>query len=263
MAWQANGKPLGNNNDANRIEALEFEYNGPGMLMARAYVQNVGWMSWIKMKGICGTTGQHQAMEAIEFRLCGAPELRMTACAHVSGKGWLAPVTFGEVIGSVGESRKMTGLTISIELMDTVQVSETVKRVSEQILRCRAHIIDFGWLDWIENGEILGKIGEQRRIEAIEFQYSGPGKLMARAHSGDKWRKWKGADVLCGSVGKGRALTAVELKLEDGEAVMRARPYICGRGWLRDVGFGKIVGWPGNSLQMEALQIMIDVPKTE
>ena len=33
----------------------------------------------------------------------------------------------------------------------------------------RVHLADIGWTDWFQGGEIAGTVGENRRLEAIEF----------------------------------------------------------------------------------------------
>jgi uncharacterized protein YjdB len=260
MDWQPNGKPVGTDGENRGMEAVLFEYRGPGRLMARAHCSCVGWLNWVKPGQVCGTIGQNRHLEAIQLRVDGAPPPRMFARAKVQDHPWSKPVSWEKTIGTVGQGLYMESLEVAIET--NPGEARDVKEEAPLLMRYRACVNGRGWMDFQDSGDIVGSIGDGREIEALEFQYSGPGNLSIQiCYRNEGWQEWAPAGVV-GAAGQGKRIKAIRMKLENGpEPKLRAQAYVMGRGWLPNVSWNQIIGTTSDSLQIEALCVALDAEK--
>ncbi|WP_314068555.1 NlpC/P60 family protein [uncultured Vagococcus sp.] len=113
----------------------------------RSYVQNQGWLGYVKEGNLSGTTARTLPMEALEVMLNG---VSLSVQGHVAQLGWQL---VGTTAGSIGKALNL----------------EAFKIMSEKVIY-RAHIQDIGWQEWKTNGEIAGTIGKVKYIEAIEIK---------------------------------------------------------------------------------------------
>lgn len=122
-------------------------------------------------------------------------------------------------------------------------------------IRYRVYMAKSGWSNWVESGKEAGKAGD--RMEAIEFHYSGPGQLYARAHVAEKgWLNWVSSDEICGTTGKSLRLEALEFKVEGLSGLyFGLDTYVQGKGWTSQVGLNKVGGTTGQSKQLEIIKL--------
>ncbi|MGJ8551256.1 hypothetical protein [Winogradskyella wichelsiae] len=115
----------------------------------------------------------------------------------------------------------------------------------------RAHVAGLGWLPWTSYGEIIGTTGQDRQLEAIEFN-SIPSPLYAigQAHvSGIGWYN-QGSSRVLGTIGQGRRMEAIRLFV-----ARYYRVHVAGLGWLPWVSQGQVAGTIGQERRMEAFQL--------
>ncbi|WKY42841.1 GDSL-type esterase/lipase family protein [Eubacteriaceae bacterium ES2] len=114
-----------------------------------------------------GSTGEGLRLEGIVIELSGDVPVgaSITYQVHVQNKGWMEPVSNGELAGTTGESLQIEAIKINLEGLDNYDVYY------------RGHIQNEGnqptengqWL-WAKNGEELGTTGQGLRLEAIEIK---------------------------------------------------------------------------------------------
>ncbi|WP_425862558.1 CAP domain-containing protein [Arthrobacter sp. TWP1-1] len=112
--WQsmvANGLVAGTVGRSMRLEALNL--SGSGQL-ARAHVQDEGWMPWQNTESpTIGTVGKSKRMEAIQLKST-MPNIKFRYRVHVQNIGWMPWVNDGEVAGTVGQSLRIEAVEIRV-----------------------------------------------------------------------------------------------------------------------------------------------------
>lgn len=114
------------------LHAIEFEYNGPGELMARGHVQSIGWMQWERSSSnmarvIGGDLNDKKRLEAVEFRLEKANSTHVDFTVNVliatpqkNGAGkwdfhWQTE-GLGKMCGTTGQAKKLVGFKMSMQV---------------------------------------------------------------------------------------------------------------------------------------------------
>ena len=121
--------------------------------------------------------------------------------------------------------------------------------------RCRAHMKDIGWGDWVNAGEIIGTVGEHRRIEAIQIDYPDHDVSVGAHIENLQWVEYNHItkDTVIGTTGRGLRLEALRINC----SLLSIKPQIENQGWGYTTKCdGKItVGTVGMSNAIEALII--------
>lgn len=131
--------------------------------------------------------------------------------AHCQTVGLLNSVHDGQTSGTVGYSKRLEGLYIDIR-----KIKEKYPDVK---LKCKAHIQGTGWKEYtnVEHDTLIGTTGQSKRLEAIELELTGlPANkvLMYRTHlSGTGWTGWVKGGFTSGTVGIGKAIEAIQIKI--------------------------------------------------
>lgn len=116
-------------------------------------------------------------------------------------------------------------------------------------MRCKVHIQNKGWSDWVEEGRRAGTSGESLRLEAIIIE----GVDSYRVHIQDKgWSEWVKAGEVAGAVGEGKRIEAIEIKGKD----VNYRVHAENIGWMDWARDGEMAGTTGGGLRIEAIQLI-------
>ena len=126
--WTENGKEAGK--IGNRIEAIMFEYSGPGQMYARAHVADKGWLPWVSSGEVCGTIGQSRQLEGLEFKIEGVKNVYFGLDVYANGKGWMSQVGLNKLGETTGQSRQMNAIKITVSLSEIKAVSNTGKTIT-------------------------------------------------------------------------------------------------------------------------------------
>lgn len=126
--WTENGKEAGK--IGNRMEAIMFEYSGPGQMYARAHVAEKGWLPWVSSGEVCGTTGQSRRLEGLEFKIEGVKNIYFGLNVYANGKGWMSQVGLNKLGGTTGQSRQVEAIKITVSLSEIKAVSNTGKTIT-------------------------------------------------------------------------------------------------------------------------------------
>ena len=126
----------------------------------------------------------------------------------------------------------------------------------------RTHVQDFGWQDYVLNGESSGTSGQSKRLEAINIKLEGiSGGIEYRTHVQDiGWQDWVANDALSGTSAQSKRLEAIQIRLT-GEAAdlydVYYRVHAQDTGWMDWAKNGASAGTAAYSRRLEAIEIKI------
>ena len=186
---------------------------------------------------------------------------------YVEGQGWTNYVTDGRSSGTVGESKKLEG--ISIRLSSGIDGTVQYKTYTE----------NDGWEAWSENGEINGEPDGTRRLEAIQIRLTGEAAekydIYYRVHcQDDGWLGWAKNGEKAGSEGYSRRMEAIEIRLvakgqslsgggktsfavNPNSKLIYYRTYVEKQGWKNYVTDGRQSGTVGESKKLEGIRVRL------
>lgn len=117
----------------------------------------------------------------------------------------------------------------------------------------RAQLEDYGWQDWVFDGDVAGTTGKAKRLEAIQIDFDE--EVYAKAHIQDiGWVDYGkiNKDTIIGTVGEYRRLECLCLK-----GNFKYRVHMQDTGWTCWTNADGIatLGSTGQALRIEAIQI--------
>lgn len=284
LGWAKNGEPAGTQGLSRQMEAIQIILvkkgsPAPGttsgafqsrystsVLEYQAHVSNIGWQATVRSPKVAGTVGKNLPMEALSI---STEDLPMTGYvemdAHVQNIGWQ-----GWRIGNAGT----TGQSLC---MEAVKIKLQGEVASAYDVYYRAHISDYGWLDWAKNGEAAGSQGHSKALQAIEIRLVAKGEtpptsdskvgsaflippVSYQAHVQDiGWQASVFNGVTAGTTGRSKAIEAIRIELSDPSisGAIEYRAHSAMVGWCDWVSNGTTAGTTGRGLQLEALEIRL------
>ncbi len=210
----------GTTGQSKRVEALKVSLTGELAnqydVIYRVHVQDIGWQNWVRNGRIAGTTGQSKRIEAIQIYLRNRADRvkienvdkTVSYSAHVQDYGWLNAVTNGNIGGTVGQSKRM----------EAIQVSLSDDMLEYGDVNVQAHVQDYGWLGTVGNGQTAGTTGQNKRLEGLKItltdELANHYDIYYRAHVGNiGWLGWTKNGGIAGSVGCNRRIEAVQIAI--------------------------------------------------
>lgn len=261
---------------AKRLEALKIslpdkEYDGD--VEYRAFVQSYGWQDWKKNGEQIGTVGSSKRIEAIEVRLTGelAEHYSVYYSVHMSKIGWSGYAKDGETAGSTDLSKRIEA--VRIQLVKEGEVSpdssgvKYVKGLTADKITYSGIIQDSGESQEVTGGEILGILGQSKRLESLKInlnnnEESNPnGNISYAVHlSGTGWQN----EVLNGNINGctdgSHGIEAVKISLTGDLANyydIYYRAHVEKYGWLGWAKNGQVAGTTKVGYRLEGLQIKL------
>ncbi len=208
-------------------------------VMYQAHAQSYGWMDWTSEDEWAGTRGQGKRLEALHIKLVeesgnpGEPERlvqgAITYRAHCQTYGWQEPVADGETAGTLGKSKRL----------EAIEISLTGELAKEYDIYYQAHAAGFGDLGWAKNGERAGSEGYGKSIEALRIRLVRKGSPDAPAQSGRNF------------------LSPTR------KGTLTYTSHVQSYGWLDAVADGQVSGTQGKAKRMEAFRIWLENPRDE
>lgn len=193
------------------------------------------------------------------------------AAAHVQDRGWLPETSQGDVVGTVGQGKRLEAVRLSVKAPDGATYGSSD-------IRYRAHVQSVGWQQWVKGGQVAGTTGRSLRIEALQVELCDGTDLARdfglwyRAHVQNVgWMAWTNKGPV-GSTGRSLRLEAVEVMLvrrgeehpsPDGRAFLDGT-YVSVAGHVQNLGWmkptttnGQTAGTTGKGLRLEALRARV------
>ncbi|KXT79158.1 N-acetylmuramoyl-L-alanine amidase [Streptococcus sp. DD13] len=237
IGWQdvvSNGQVAGTIGQSKQMEAFNLQLTGNLLvqydLYYRAQIQNKGWLGWAKNGENAGSQGLGLRLEAYEVRLVkkgtsagfstnGAfltnlpekkdvriPQPGVFYKAHVKNVGWQTAVSNGQVAGTVGESKQMEALVVSLT------------DVSHGTIEVKSHVQNIGWQNYVTGGKESGTTGKGLRVEALQMHLTGElaqhYRVAYRVHVQDiGWQDWVYEDQIAGTIGRSKQIEALQVQI--------------------------------------------------
>lgn len=131
-------------------------------------------------------------------------------------------------------------------------------------LSYRTQIQNYGWQEFVKDGETSGTIGQELRLEGIEIKVDSEltGDISYRTHIQDfGWEKeYKTNGQMSGTSGSSKRLEAIQVKLDGALAAsydVYYRVHAQNFGWLDWAKNGHSAGTEGYAYRLEAIQIKL------
>nr|WP_285852301.1 glucosaminidase domain-containing protein [Robertmurraya korlensis] len=220
----SNGALSGTSGEGKRMEAIQINLTGEMAerydIYYRVHAQTYGWLDWAKNGQSAGTQGLSKRLEAIQIVLVvkggAAPgatnkplvvDPSVSYSTHVQGIGWLAPVSDGKLSGTLGQSRQLEGIKISLQ-----------NKPYTGDITYKTLVQGYGWLNNVSNGALSGTSGEGKRLEAIQINLSGEMAqhydVYYRVHAQTYgWLDWAKNGQSAGTEALSKRLEAIEIVL--------------------------------------------------
>ena len=184
--WTPAREVTGTTGSSLRMEALQMALTGD---LAQAYdiyyrvhVANIGWMDWASDGAKAGTTGYLGRIEACQVYLLGkgqTPSDTASDCSYpyfqgigLRGSGYVQytgqqkAVGSGKLIGTVGQSKQLEGITLALTGVGGAdQLSGSIAY--------KVHEAGTGWTGWVYNGDFAGTQGESTALQAVKVKLTG------------------------------------------------------------------------------------------
>ena len=223
--WVGNGEIAGTTEQNLRMEAIQMELTGAMAekydIYYRVHVSNYGTLGWAKNGDKAGTESMQTAIQSIEIKIlkkgdqsieCSdsylGPERLGTLSYSVQVENsWQENKTSGEISGTTGQSKMLTGLRMSIENnsencfdgsiqyqahfsndgwtntaadgtdsvsngngIEAIKISLTGELAKYCDVYYRTHVENLGWMGWAKNGQAAGTTKLGYHMEALEVR---------------------------------------------------------------------------------------------
>lgn len=223
--WVNSGQVAGTTGQDLRMEAIQIELTGEMAekydIYYRVHISNYGTLGWAKNGDKAGTESMQTAIQSIEIKLlqkgdqsieCSdsylGPERLGTLSYSVQVENsWQENKTSGEISGTTGQSKMLTGLRMSIENnsencfdgsiqyqahfsndgwtntaadgtdsvsngngIEAIKISLTGELAKYCDVYYRTHVENLGWMGWAKNGQAAGTTKLGYHMEALEVR---------------------------------------------------------------------------------------------
>ena len=132
--------------------------------------------------------------------------------SYVESSGWQTPVTYGEISGTVGQSKKLAGMVINVsdtsitgginykghyanvgwessfktsgqtsggtdisQFLQAIQINLTGSLADKYDIYYSSQVADIGWMGWAKNGETSGTTGCNKALESFKIEIVAKG----------------------------------------------------------------------------------------
>lgn len=268
--WQVacgDGEISGTVGSSKRLEAIRIYFNDKisGEVRYKTHVQSYGWQDWKSNGIVSGTTGESKRLEAIKIQLTGEASNKYDIYyrVHVQNFGWLDWASNGEPAGSEGYSRRLEAIQIKLVKKGEAAPGETANTFKKAIVSYRTHVQNYGWQQYVHNGQMSGTNGQSKRLEAIQIKKSDSnisGHIQYKTHiESHGWEsKWKQEGEVSGTSGQSKRLEAICIQLTGDLSKLYDiyyRVHIQDYGWLDWASNGEPAGSEGMSKRLESIEI--------
>lgn len=273
--WQStkkNGESAGTTGEAKRLEAIELNISNStyaGGIEYRTHVQSYGWQDWVSDGALSGTTGEAKRLEAIQIRLTGELKNQYDIYyrVHAQSYGWLGWAKNGEKAGTASYAKRLECIEVVLVEKNGQAPGETGGSYICPGVQYQTHVQEYGWQDWVSDGEMSGTSGEAKRLEGIRIHlydtdrwgYDGGIEYQTHVQSYG-WQDWVSDGEMSGTSGESKRLEAIRIRLT-GELAehysVYYRVHSQSLGWLDWAKDGEASGTEGFSKRLEAIEIKV------
>ena len=234
--WKSNGELAGTIGEGKRIEAIEIKLTGEISNYYDVYysvhLSQIGWGVYTSDGQTAGTTGLSKKVEAVKVFIAkkgeevpitvgngyiqGYSNSDLSYTGKVQSKESLENVYGGEILGSTGQGKRLENITVYLKKNTDFMPSGNIQYA--------VHLSDFGWTEWVSQGQVSGCTDGTKGMEAFKVRLNGELEnyydVYYRAHIQNYgWLGWAKNGQAAGSTKCGYRLEALQIMLVAKEAV--------------------------------------------
>ena len=269
--WQGekqNGEISGTTGLSKRLEAIKISLqNVDGDVEYIGYTQTYGWQNWVSNGEISGTVGESKRLEAIKIKLTGniANEYDIYYRVHIQSYGWLGWAKNGATAGSAELAKRIEAIEIKLVKKDSGEATGNSYVYKKEKLQYTSYVQKKGWLDYVNENQTSGTIGQALMVEAISINLldiETPGLIEYQAYvENNGWESdWKESGQISGTIGQAKKIKAIRMRLTKDLAEkydIYYRTHLQGFGWLGWAKNGEIAGTMDFDFRVEAYEIKL------
>ena len=123
----------------------------------------------------------------------------------------------------------------------------------------QGHVQNYGWLEPVGDGEVVGTVGQGKALEALIINFRGGIRYSAHVQN-IGWQDWSYSGEMTGTVGQRLHMEAIRIQLSGRSEQywdVYYRAHVQDLGWLGWAKNGEPAGTQGANLRLEALQIQL------
>ncbi len=215
QSWKTANAEAGSTGKNLKLLGLRIELQGTTeySVYYRTHIQDRGWTDWKKNSAVAGDISLEKKIEAIQVKIVKEKNTVSTefgveyyTCLQGSSSNENKIESNGEISGTVGENRKVEAL--QVELKNAPSTSAHIKY--------KAHVENYGWMDWVKDGQIAGVMNKGLKIEAIKVELEGLDNYTVeyKAHVQDYgWTDWYIDGETAGTTGKNKKIEAIQIRI--------------------------------------------------
>ena len=156
------------------------------------------------------------------------------------------------------------GLLLEICLFFCLNDSE-VRAENAKEVEYIVHAQDYGWMNWVSDGEQAGTTGESKRVEAIKIKlgddefFPEDAHIKYQVHVQDYgWMDWVSDGKIAGTTGEAKRIEAIRIVLENmDEYDVKYRTHVENKGWMDWKENGQFSGTTNQAKRIEAIKIQV------
>ena len=259
--YAKDGETMGTMWEGRRIEAIKIDVGSSvsnAKLSYRTHIQDIGWQGWKTNGQESGTVGRNLKIEAIQINVSPSSEYYVEYRTYVENIGWQDWVKNGDVAGTTGRNLRVEAIEIKLQKKKFLG-NETPD--SNAKVQYKGHMENIGWSGYGIDGETIGTMWLEKRMEAIEIKLGSISNsdIQYRVHVEDiGWQDWKKNGEVAGTTGRCLRIEAIEIKMTNSSLYdVQYRTYVQNIGWQDWKKNGETSGTTGKCLRVEAIQIRV------
>ena len=173
--------------------------------------------------------------------------------AYVQSIGWQQTRYDGEVAGTVGQSKRMEAISISLNDYKNANI------------KYRAYVEGIGWQNWVSEGQVAGTTEQAKRMEAFEITASGLPSNMELQYRVQVqrigWQDWKRSGETAGTIGQNLRIESIQIRIVSTKPSVQYNSHVQSIGWQGYKTDGQTSGTTGEAKRIEAFRAnLVDYP---
>ena len=176
---------------------------------------------------------------------------------------WIGGTVSGKILTVNAGTDKVTYKYNTGEKSITFTLNVVEKTTPSVNVSYRTHVQDYGWQNYVTNGQMSGTSGKSKRLEGININVTGNDNLGIQYTTHVQnygWMPWCSNGEMSGTTGESKRLEAIKIQLTGADKDLYDvfyRVHAQNVGWLNWAKNGEPAGTAGYSYRLEGIQIQI------
>lgn len=145
--------------------------------------------------------------------------------------------------------------------------TQEVSAVNQSKVTYQTHVENYGWRNFVQEGEMAGTTGKALRLEGVKMNLANlSGNIEYSTHVQNiGWQNYAANGALAGTTGKALRLEGIKIRLSGEVAqkyTVQYRVHVQNIGWQDWKDNDEVAGTTGKSLRLEAIEVKL-LPKNQ